>query len=1080
MRRPPRSPSPAHRLQAPCAPALLAAALLALLALLSPPASAHGTPEAKGGVQVEPLPPGGEVRGEGAGEPGAAAPIAPRGYHVFRSYGTEHGLRNLAVYNLEQDAEGFVWVGTEDGLYRYDGQRFERFGHESGLPHDEVSALHVSPDGALWVGTPDGLARWEGGAFRPFGPEAGVPREPHVWQLAGQRDGTLYALTSEGFLVGSAARGFAPLQGLPPLLPEPDTLVPPVGSRRSREPSKVRALWAAAEGPELLALRGAYLMHRRADGTWAQQLVPGEERPGVVARDGRGRVWLRGVRTLLRQASPGAPFEDLSALIPARTATVERLYVDRRDRVWVPSNMGVVVFEGERHWRLGEEEGLPTHWVENVLVDREDSVWVASEGVHRGEGRLLWSVHSRKSGLPSDTVWLVDRDSRGRLWVGTVAGLVEGRADGWHLVPGTEGVPIYSLAEDHRGGLWVGGGLGSRTRGYLLHLPAGASQWREVPLPLLHTGSTAVWALLFDPSSRSLLVAATGQGLHELFLEGEGAPRLEKVALPEAADHKETVEVMLLDRRGRVWAGGPQGLLRREAGRWTRYGTEQGLVENALLSLAEAPDGALLLSYWTEHALSRFEPGPGRAVPYEGPAELTTDSIYSVGYDRRGVLWLGTATGVKRWDGVRLEHYGQGSGLRGQDCSANTRLFERNGDVWMGMSNGLARFHASLERPPPAPPRTVITSLSVGDVAPRAPAAGPLELPSSQRKVGFRVAALGFVNETRVEVEARLAGFEDGWHPLPSREARYAALSPGRYRFEARARMAGGAWGEVVAQELSIAAPWWQTWWGLALLGLAAGSVLAQLFRWRLSYLRRENERLEALVRARTRELEEATLLDPLTGAKNRRFLQLTLPDEVARVLRRWRSAAPGAPPAHGDIVFFMVDLDHFKAVNDTYGHSVGDRVLRQASAVLRSALRETDTLVRWGGEEFLVVAQQTDRAGAEAIAAKLCDAIRSYEFDLGEGQRLRRTCSVGFASFPLLPGAPEALGWEDVVELSDRCLYAAKNSGRDGWVGLTCRKVVVLPTGPLHLSDVLPGMVESRTLELVSSFPAERRLVWR
>ena len=136
-------------------------------------------------------------------------------------------------------------------------------------------------------------------------------------------------------------------------------------------------------------------------------------------------------------------------------------------------------------------------------------------------------------------------------------------------------------------------------------------------------------------------------------------------------------------------------------------------------------------------------------------------------------------------------------------------------------------------------------------------------------------------------------------------------------------------------------------------------------------------------------------------------------------------------------LVFLLLDLDHFKSVNDTYGHAAGDAVLVQTAAVLRSVFRSSDHVVRWGGEEFLVVARFIDRGEAPALAEKIREGIATHEFRLEDGTVLERTCSIGFAAWPFSPEQPRAIGWEEIVDLADLGLYAAKRSGRNRWVGI-------------------------------------------
>ncbi|MES2129860.1 MAG: sensor domain-containing diguanylate cyclase, partial [Pseudomonadota bacterium] len=188
--------------------------------------------------------------------------------------------------------------------------------------------------------------------------------------------------------------------------------------------------------------------------------------------------------------------------------------------------------------------------------------------------------------------------------------------------------------------------------------------------------------------------------------------------------------------------------------------------------------------------------------------------------------------------------------------------------------------------------------------------------------------------------------------------------------------------------------------------------------------------------------LEDVSLTDQLTGLRNRRFFLQHVDADVGMSLRRYddplrqgaieRETAPGK-----DLVFFMVDLDHFKQVNDRYGHGAGDAVLVQMQERLREVFRESDYLVRWGGEEFLVLARATHRDEAKVVAERIRSAVANRDFVLPDGERLKKTCSIGFACFPFLPAHPRLLSWSEVVEIADQGLYVAKRSGRNAWAAV-------------------------------------------
>jgi diguanylate cyclase (GGDEF)-like protein len=189
------------------------------------------------------------------------------------------------------------------------------------------------------------------------------------------------------------------------------------------------------------------------------------------------------------------------------------------------------------------------------------------------------------------------------------------------------------------------------------------------------------------------------------------------------------------------------------------------------------------------------------------------------------------------------------------------------------------------------------------------------------------------------------------------------------------------------------------------------------------------------------RAMRDMAFSDPLTGLRNRRHLVDTLQQDLAQA-RRLRSNAGQASDlaANADVVFMMIDVDHFKAVNDVHGHAAGDAVLKQCAAVLQRQLRESDTLVRWGGEEFLVLARQAKAGEIHVLAERLRASVAAHDFVLDDGQVLRKTCSIGYACHPLHPGAAgdAPADWNDTLALADQCLYVAKASGRDLWVGVT------------------------------------------
>jgi diguanylate cyclase (GGDEF)-like protein len=185
-------------------------------------------------------------------------------------------------------------------------------------------------------------------------------------------------------------------------------------------------------------------------------------------------------------------------------------------------------------------------------------------------------------------------------------------------------------------------------------------------------------------------------------------------------------------------------------------------------------------------------------------------------------------------------------------------------------------------------------------------------------------------------------------------------------------------------------------------------------------------------------ELQQISYTDPLTGVWNRRFLEETLQSDAGQVLRNYErnTGSPASMGDHRDLIFIMVDIDFFKSVNDEYGHAVGDELLRMVAGRLTRIMRKSDVLVRWGGEEFMIMSRSADRAGTAVFCSRILDMIGLEPFEIANGITLRKTCSIGWAPYPWCEQAYDAIVAEDVIELADMALYRAKAMGRNQCIG--------------------------------------------
>ena len=218
--------------------------------------------------------------------------------------------------------------------------------------------------------------------------------------------------------------------------------------------------------------------------------------------------------------------------------------------------------------------------------------------------------------------------------------------------------------------------------------------------------------------------------------------------------------------------------------------------------------------------------------------------------------------------------------------------------------------------------------------------------------------------------------------------------------------------------------------------------------------------------------LQELSFTDPLTGLWNRRFLTDHMPKDIALVDRAYRNVSMNQTRRireNVDMLLLMVDIDHFKKVNDEHGHPAGDLVLQQVGETLRRVARNSDTVARIGGEEFLVVCHQTARSDSNVMAERIRTAVEDHRFSISETQTIRCTCSIGFAVYPPSVGQLSTFTWEQILEIADICLYAAKRNGRNAWVGVLA-KTDTLQLGGRGLSDQVSKLLRSGTIPAVSS----------
>jgi len=577
--------------------------------------------------------------------------------------------------------------------------------------------------------------------------------------------------------------------------------------------------------------------------------------------------------------------------------------------------------------------------------------------------------------------------------------------------PSSLGAPgVMSLLEDSAHRLWVGtygGGLS------LLDRATGRFQ-RYVPDPSNPTSISAgrVTALAEDRTGR-LWVGTDGGGLNVFDPTTGGFFHLQHEARNPRSLGGVTVYSIYVDPTGTVWVGTRSGGLDRVAG--------SALVPEAI----------------------RFD-------NFNDRNGFPNDTIYGIHADSAGQLWLSTNYGLVRFDprteAVRSFH--RGHGLQEEEFNFGAHYASRSGMLFFGGANGYNAFDPARVTFDVKPPPVVLTAMA--ELTKPVPLTPRLVLPRLHYRdvVSFEFAALDFAAPRANQFAFKLEGFDRDWEQAGIRRTvTYTNLPDGHYTLRVRAANPDGVWSETgLSLPFDVDPPLWLSRWAYLAYTLLLVAIIALCWEGHRRSLVREarySQRLKEEVRTSTRELaarnseleavnnrlEQASLTDPLTGLGNRRSLIKDMPRLIAQL------DSGTAPYKSQRMTLMLVDLDRLKPINDEYGHEAGDIAIGGVANLLRHCLRDTDRVVRWGGDEFVVVRTSSDIDDAAQLAEEIRSKIGDLRFRVSDTCSAHTTCSIGFACYPFVMEAPMWATWEEVLNLADMALYRAKVR-RDAWLG--------------------------------------------
>lgn len=988
-----------------------------------------------------------------------------------------------------QDGSGYLWVGGQGGLARWDGYRLRHHTadpHTPGsLPDSYILTLHVDDRGRLWVGTnAGGLARYDADldsfVVVPTGPGGSV--NTNVMAIAGDGNGGLWVGTGTGL-------DHIDSSGVPehtrPGAAAPNAI--PEGGVQALLRDHSGALWVGTPGGLLRRGLGA-------PGFAAVQLdATASAAPAVTQlyEDSAGRIWVgtRSDGAYIVEAGSARVVRESAGATGLQTDRVMAIVEAAPGQIWLGTDgRGIVAIDmqgapgagphgehrGAQHGaapmstrrirhQAGAAASLNDDDIFALFRDRSGLVWVASNTAmsqHDPQQQAVTTLlggTARPEGISHANVPYVLPMADGRIWLSVGDGGVDIMDPTLGRVGQLRPDPTRPLSALPKGRVLTmaagpGGAVYLGTQHGLYRSDAHGRRVTRLSVPTRNPGA-AVWALNFDAG---VLWLGGLDGLWALDLGAADQPALRRREDTRLGDPR--VTTIVRGRGASLWVGTRAGLahLDLNSGAIEAVPTDAtdpsrlppGLVGSMLLDargrlwVSSFGSGVSVLERRDPDGRLRFRSlGLREGLPHKGVDKILEDT--------NGDIWASTDDGLAVIDGrsLRVRALQRPQGVEILSYWTNSGAVSAAGELLFGGQGGLSvvrpdRLTRWTQRPPVvvtdarvgAAPWPAAPASAAGAVKPAPAASAVLEVSPQDRGFWVEFAALDLSAPERNRYAYRLQGFDADWIATEPahRRASYTNLPPGDYTLQLRGSNRDGVWSEPPLQiPVHVQPAWYQTLWLRGVAALCGLGLVGALVQMRTLYLRRRQRELQGLVAERTAELERRSAE---LRESQRHLEEIAYADPLTGLPNRrlfnddLRHRVALAVRDGGPFTLLLIDLDDFKSINDTLGHDAGDAMLMETATRLTRAVREADRVARMGGDEFAVLLTQTcEREAVDLICGRIVESLS--EPVLFKGTAMRVSASIGAALCPSQGTAPDAL-----YKAADVALYEAKRDGRNTW----------------------------------------------
>lgn len=1054
--------------------------------------------------------------------------VTPHTNIRFEHLSLEQGLSQEAVLSIYQDSTGYMWFGTQEGLNRYDGYQFDVFNTEfarpSSLSSDWVFAITEDAQGNLWVGTDGGgLNRFRQGT-RDFVHYTHDPQNRRsvsndvIRALLPDSKGRLWVGTDNGLNRYHPEEDNFSLVKLAPL---------PVSELNNR--LKIRAIAEDAQGILWIGTDGSGLFSFNPEDGNVRHYYAGSDdgllntnRIFSILADSQGRIWLgsydKGLTIISPDRDTARYFDaDDSDVVTVSSSQIRGIFEDQQGAVWLATDNGLDQWNEslQDFIHIGHSPqdpySLSTNKLTTLYQDRGGVLWIGSYGgINKWNTATAAFDHYRvqkqsQYSLSDSGVNAFAQDSSGDIWIGTYGGLdnvsmKDGQITHFTADETTDNSltenRVMSLYADGREKLWIGTRASGMSR---LDIASGEfTHFQHSPENRNSISANAVTKIT-GAGNNSLWIGTWGGGLNHFDpTTGQFRHFMHDENNPDSISSNRILEV-IQDGNQLLWVGTWGGGISLFDEKMNLIkvlkldSSPDSLSENKIWSILEdsqrniwvgTQGGGISLLTVQNRELNNY-----RFTRISRSNGLPSNVVYGLLEDGQGMIWASSNRGISKINPVDLSvtNLNASHGLQGNEFNSGAYFKGQDGRMYFGGVNGATAFYPEKIRPNAHPPPVVLTKyLKLNQRSPLSDKLNSLEqlqIEYTDYLIAFEFAGLDYAAPEKNRYAYKLEGFDREWLRSDKlRRATYTNLPDGDYVFRVRAANNDFVWNDTGAKiHLKVLPPPWKTWWAYSLYGVLIAISLA-LIIWgyvnKLNRARHYQEELQEEVDKRTKELTElndqlyhASNTDSLSGLKNRLYLLNIIEREIAVINRKIHDANRKGDTdlTLGPRVFFlMLDLDKFKDINDKSGHKAGDHVIQEVSRMLESFFRTTDTIIRWGSDEFLIVGQVPDIREINRIAQRLQQKIKNTHFEPEPDLHVRVSCSIGFSFYPFDINDADRFNWQQVQMIADQAVAVSKQAGRDCWTGLVAGENPLPPESLTELAKSIKTFKKDGQLDII------------